>query len=61
MKKGYQSPKAEKINFQYAESVVASVSICKSGLTKVYTDTGIPNCATTYVRTEAVWNGDNLG
>lgn len=61
MKKEYESPKVEKVEFNYDETVVASSLVCKSGLKKVYTDTGIVKCTTTFVGYEDEWIGDNLG
>ena len=61
MRKEYQVPKAEKMEFSYSETVVASGTIvCGSGYAKVYTDTGVPNCGTTFKGYEQVWKADNL-
>ena len=59
MKKEYNAPKAEKIEFSYTETVVASVA-CGSGLTTIYTARGRENCDDTYVGTKEVWKADNL-
>ena len=61
MKKEYEAPKAEKMDFNYAETVVASGTIvCGSGLAKVYTNTGKINCEDTFVGYQDVWKADNL-
>ena len=60
MKKGYQSPKAEKVAFQYTNSVVASSIVCKSGGDKHYIDTGKTNCHDNYWY-DGDWKADNLG
>ena len=61
MRKEYQVPKAEKMEFNYSEAVVASGTIlCGSGLAKVYKDTGYVNCEETFVGYENVWKADNL-
>ena len=61
MKKGYEAPKAEKIEFNYDEAVSASdVVVCGSGLKEVYKDMGKLNCKDTFIGTEEVWKADNL-
>ena len=61
MKNTYTAPKAEKMNFDYTENVSASSVICKSGLKKIYTDTGKEMCEDTFLGVIEVWNADNLG
>ena len=56
--KAYEKPVAEKIEFNYNENVVASHNICRSGLKRVYTDSGIVNCDETYVETIEIWHND---
>ena len=60
MKKIYAAPRAEKMEFNYG-NVVASGGVCRSGTKKVYTDSGVPNCDSTYIGSVDVWNSDNLG
>ncbi len=61
MRKEYQVPKAEKMEFNYSEAVVASnTPVCGSGLAKVYKDIGVVNCEKTFVGYENVWKADNL-
>lgn len=60
MKKGYQSPKAEKIAFQYAESVVASSITCEGGVTVDYKE-GYKGCRDREVVSYNPWAGENLG
>ena len=62
MKKDYEAPKAEKMEFNYSEMVVASS--CNSGITKYYTDEGKkPDgtaCDSRYVNDDGGHFGDNL-
>lgn len=59
MKKGYQSPKVEKIEFQYAETVVASVKVCDSGYQNTYTQTGVEECGENFV-SHVPWSNDKF-
>ena len=59
MKKEYEFPKAEKVEFNYSEVVVASGVICKSGYTTKHEDTGVVHC-NSHSWEEEEWNGDNL-
>ena len=59
MKKEYETPMAEKMEFNYTDAVVAS-QVCKSGLKKVYTDTGKPNCSDRYLGDVDSWVGDTF-
>lgn len=43
MKKEYESPKAEKLEFNYADTVTASGGKCSGGIYRMYTH-GYDNC-----------------
>lgn len=60
MKKGYQSPKAEKITFQYSESVVASSGKCEGGVTIEYREI-INGCRDREEQVLNPWGGDSIG
>ncbi len=49
MKKDYEAPKAEKVNFQYSEVVVASVGGCYNETTLRDLNAQSTNCRTTEV------------
>ena len=60
MKKGYQSPKAEKIAFEYTESVVASSIKCMGGVTIKYVEL-VYGCKDRQQEVIDPWAGENLG
>ena len=56
MKKEYKSPKAEKMEFNYSDTVVAESGGCRYFITK--SDWNYVGCDTTDVKN---WTGDKVG
>ena len=58
MKKTYESPRAEKMNFQYSDTVVASNHVEGCINTTVYSHTNV-EAATCTSQHQPTWVGDN--